>query len=542
MKKYVTLALSLLALVLMLGLSACGFSSDSLEIESISAEILTDGSGATRITIKYFDDMEDPVVFDIPMGQVGPQGEIGPIGNGIAKIEIINEEDVEAGENDHQQTLKIYYTDETMEPTEVIVSDGSSIISAKRVEETNEEGVVIAVYMEVTYSDGRSDRIELPRGERGVGIANVLQGEATPQGRPITFVLDNGMTIGPITIPSGPKGDSVTGITMPEPVYDEFGNQVATKFRFIFSSTDETGSPIVSSELTIPSGVDISGLVSEDVVDENGLKVGTKFHFVKSDGTVTDEITVLDGVGVKEILTELNEHGDTVVKVIMTNGAVSSFVIDAPLSIKNVDGVLKEDGSTDLIIHYTNPLHPDTVINVPKAQGIERVETDETETEYILKFYYSGGGDPTVVNFAKPTAWHSSDRDPGKSDGKIGDYWFNESLCIIWHKEAGGWVEVVDFNDYGDEVSVTFHIDKAQGEAWSGISVNTNSYSVTINVGKSFATIEDEWTIPLVTKEGYRFVGWYTTREPNTAINSPFTDLTPVSGELELYPVWEKIS
>ena len=238
MKKYVTLALSLLAILLMLGLTACGFSSDSLEIESISAEILTDGSGATRITIKYYDDMEDPVVFDIPMGQVGPQGEIGPIGNGISKIEIINTEDVESGENDHQQTLKIYYTDETMDPTEVIVSDGASIVSATRVEDVNEEGIVTGVYMEVLYSDGRTDRIELPRGERGVGIANVLQGEATPQGRPITFVLDNGMTIGPITVPAGPQGDSVTGITVPTEVKDEFGNVTGTKFRFIFSSTD----------------------------------------------------------------------------------------------------------------------------------------------------------------------------------------------------------------------------------------------------------------------------------------------------------------
>ena len=542
MKKYVTLALSLLAILLMLGLTACGFSSDSLEIESISAEILTDGSGATRITIKYYDDMEDPVVFDIPMGQVGPQGEIGPIGNGISKIEIINTEDVESGENDHQQTLKIYYTDETMDPTEVIVSDGASIVSATRVEDVNEEGIVTGVYMEVLYSDGRTDRIELPRGERGVGIANVLQGEATPQGRPITFVLDNGMTIGPITVPAGPQGDSVTGITVPTEVKDEFGNVTGTKFRFIFSSTDENGSPIVSSELIIPAGVDVSGIQSTDLLDDNGRKVGTKFHFVKSDGTVTDEITVMDGIGVADVKSELNANGDTLVTITMTDGTENSFVIDAPLSIDHVDGALKADGSTDLVIHYTNPLHPPTTINVPKAQGIERVETDETETEYILKFHYSGDADPTVVTFAKPTAWHSSDRDPGKSDGNIGDYWFNESLCIIWHKEAHGWVEVVDFNDYGDEVTVTFHIDKSEGEAWSGLNVNTNSYAVTINVGKSFATIETEWTIPLVTKAGYRFAGWYTTRDPNPAINSPFTDLTPVSGELELYPYWVPIS
>ena len=119
MRKRTIICAVLLAALLLPMLSACGFGgSDALEIENISAQILEDGT--TRITIKYFDNLEAPVIFDIPkgmIGETGPQGERGEEGNGIKEIQITN---TEIGE----QVMKIYYTDAEHPVTEVTVKDG----------------------------------------------------------------------------------------------------------------------------------------------------------------------------------------------------------------------------------------------------------------------------------------------------------------------------------------------------------------------------------------------------------------------------------
>ena len=44
--------------------------------------------------------------------------------------------------------------------------------------------------------------------------------------------------------------------------------------------------------------------------------------------------------------------------------------------------------------------------------------------------------------------------------------------------------------------------------------------------------------IPIPTREGYVFVGWYRTKTI-TSINSAFTDFTIVLTDLELYAIWE---
>ena len=89
MQKHLLKCIGVLMIFLMiiLTLASCGMGGgDSLEIEKISAEILDDGSGATRITIKYYDDVEPPLIFDIPMGLQGDIGETGATGNGIKKV------------------------------------------------------------------------------------------------------------------------------------------------------------------------------------------------------------------------------------------------------------------------------------------------------------------------------------------------------------------------------------------------------------------------------------------------------------------------
>lgn len=526
MRKRLLVLVGILTVFLMLALSSCGFSSDSLEIESVGAEVLSDGS--TRITIKYLDDMEDPVIFDIPAGLTGEQGiqgvpgEKGDVGNGIKEIVINNEV---AG----QQTLQIVYTDEKMEPTEVVVKDGKQIVSAVR---EDQEGVP---YMRITYSDETSELVELPQGVPGVGIESVsyIPNEETGETM-VYFTREDGTSIGPIRIPQGPQGNDgvgITGMSEPEVQYDEFGTPVAVKFHFVLSDGG------VTADLTIPYGVGVSNIVSSPL-KEGDYVIGTKFQFVKTDGSVTNSIDVLNGVGVDDMTYEVNEDGTTTVTVLLSNGTTRTFDIPAAISIARVEVGTNSSGDTELTIYMTDENIDPVKVSIPKPNGIDSIVTTETDTEYILTIAYTSG-ERQSVRFAKPTAWHSEYGSPRETDGAIGDYWFDEQDCAIWHKSAAGWEELIDFNDFQTIVDVVFHL--SEGESWS---VQSNRVTFKMKVGESVAS-SDEYSpaaIPIPHKEGYVFGGWYTTPSPNPVVHGMFTDLTVISGDLDLYAYWISVS
>ena len=106
MQKKILICLLLVMALLIPNLASCGFGgSDALEIENIGVEILEDGT--SKITIKYFDDIEEPVVFYVPAGQMGEKGETGETGNGIKEIVLSNKED-------GVQTMYIHYTEPSL--------------------------------------------------------------------------------------------------------------------------------------------------------------------------------------------------------------------------------------------------------------------------------------------------------------------------------------------------------------------------------------------------------------------------------------------
>ena len=64
------------------------------------------------------------------------------------------------------------------------------------------------------------------------------------------------------------------------------------------------------------------------------------------------------------------------------------------------------------------------------------------------------------------------------------------------------------------------------------------TYAVTRN---TYFTDNGYDAIPVPTRAGYKFVGWYRSRTV-TATSGAFTDLTPILSDLTLYAQWEKIS
>ena len=114
-------------------LTSCGMATDSIEIESVKA-VLNEETGVTTITIKYLDDIEDPLVFEIPAGKQGIEGLQGV---GISKIETVyNDKNERTG-------IRIYFTDENMPPFEAPFTDGKDGVSVKDVQwEMQEDGSI----------------------------------------------------------------------------------------------------------------------------------------------------------------------------------------------------------------------------------------------------------------------------------------------------------------------------------------------------------------------------------------------------------------
>ncbi len=164
MKKFFALLFTLIMSFNVLTSCSLG-GGDTLEISNISA-VYDEETGETTITIRYLDDIEEPLVF------VVPKGEQGEIGNGILKIEPV------AGEIEGTTDLMIYFTD-GRQPQKVTVSngkDGVSIANIKIVSEQPEgypKGSKMVVFVDKN-DEPIGDPFVIPAGKDGAEIDDIV--------------------------------------------------------------------------------------------------------------------------------------------------------------------------------------------------------------------------------------------------------------------------------------------------------------------------------------------------------------------------------
>lgn len=532
MQKRIFICLLLVIALLVPTLASCGFGgSDALEIENIGVEVLEDGT--SKITIKYFDDIEDPVVFYVPAGQIGEKGDAGEIGNGIKEIVLSNKEN-------GVQTMYIHYTDENFPVTEVQVKDGTVVDEVTRVDK---DGVA---YMLVKLSDGSESLVELPMGVEGkegtsiVGVNHATDNETNET--IVTFTLSNGFEIGPIRIKPGNDGMNLTNEIIKEEVYDEeTGKAIGVNLQFVLAD-----GRVTVEKVFLPYGNDGVGILSvqrEEVKDKNGTVIGTAISFIKTDGSVTESIVVRDGTGISDVSYKTLSNGKTEITLTLTDGREKVIELPAATSIKEIKQTVDENGDTVLTIIMTDPNVTPLTVTLQEANGIDYIISSESEdgTQYQLVVMYTNGQSQTV-SFQKNSAWHKGNKAPADDLGHRGDYYFDQWNLIIYHKATEDrWDEIVNFHSFDMKVEIVFSINAALGEKWADDSHVTPNWTFsTLKVGQSFGTTE--YQIPIPEKAGYVFAGWYTTRDPNFVINAPFTDMTviPNTDKLVLYPVWER--
>lgn len=253
--------------------------------------------------------------------------------------------------------------------------------------------------------------------------------------------------------------------------------------------------------------------------------------------------TFPNGVSVSGVDTSVDEQtGNTILVLNYTNGLSSDPIV---LS-KGIDGngiasfdyeYNDNNGNTTLKFTFTD--NPDVVeeITIPQGKqgnGIDYIVSSESLDKYILTITYTDGTNETV-SFDKPTQWHKGNGSPAQYLGKDGDFYYDIANNVIYTKEDQTWKEQIVFENNTLKYSVTFDLN-ADGDATASLNNGNHSSTYSINANSYFTS--SGYSIPVPTRDGYTFVGWYRTRDELSPINGAFTDLTIVTQDLNLYAHW----
>ena len=326
-----------------------------------------------------------------------------------------------------------------------------------------------------------------------------------------SFVLENGNTKVVIKyanedklpdefiINKGEKGeDGIIGNGIEDIKYSTSEDGKNTILTIIY--TNEETEPSV---FEIPNGISVSGVEYKlDPITKNTL-----MYIKYSNGDKSDPITILKG-----------EDGNSFIGYEIT---------------KN------EDGSQTINFQFTQS--EDVVITIPapeQGNGIQSIISSETEDKYKLEITYDNGGKEEVFfdKPEKPNGWYCGGMRPTTTIGKNGDYYFDTQHKEIYLKENGYWTLIVNFNVTEQVFTIKFDLNDSDAEPASMPVGSLASYTVK---RESIFSDSGYGEIPIPTRPGYTFVGWYRTKNI-TPINAPFTDLTSIVSDLTLYAIWEK--
>lgn len=325
------------------------------------------------------------------------------------------------------------------------------------------------------------------------GVTRVTVNYLNEDKSPDVFDIPNG-----VPGVEGPVGADGNGISSIEYEYsaDGFNTQITVKY------TDENTEPTI---FDIPNGRSVSGVRSE-----TDRATGNTLMFLQySDGTESEQIVIRKGV-----------DGNSII---------------------GYNQVVNEDLSVTVTFQCSQS--DDVVITIPAPQkgdpgvGVESMISQEVGDEYQIIVKYTDGNEQTLkfARPADPNKWMTGSVSPVNSLGDDGDFYFDTYHNVIYLKENGSWSEIVNFETSETIYKITFYLNDS-GDAPASMPPYTfTQYKV--NYGEYFST--DHGAIPIPTRTGYVFKGWYLTTNV-TPVNAPFTDLTPVYSDMKLYACWEK--
>ena len=308
--------------------------------------------------------------------------------------------------------------------------------------------------------------------------------------------------------------------------------------------------------ISIPKSEAGNGIAKvESKQSDDGQKTIVTIKYTNPE--VTDSIIEIpNGVSVEEITYETKD-GVTKMLVYYSNGKVDEYPVikgedgKNGIGIKRIEHMVNPDLSVSITIVYDTDPESSYALTIPAPQqgedgkGIDAMGVEDKETEYVINVTYSDGtSDSFPLTKPEISAWHKVNGKPGDEFGKDGDFAFDVRNDVIYSKTGGTWGDpIVDFSTTVIRHTIKFDLNDTSdgGPAANMPSINM-PLTYTAIKGTYFSTTGNgnPKSIPVPTRNGYIFKGWYLDRYP-TAVNAPFTDMTAIMDNMELYAVWEKI-
>lgn len=315
--------------------------------------------------------------------------------------------------------------------------------------------------------------------------------------------------------------------------------------KLVINYQDETIPP---DKFPLPAGEDGTGIKSVVTLEkEDGT--GQVIEITFTDNSIVPvRFEVNNGRSVVGLESEVSEEDNQVYMWVKYDDNTTSEKFLLPkgqdgISFTGYDHESHEDGSQTYYFHFSQG-QPDVVVEIPaprEGNGIRSIYSSEDENDYILVINYTND-EVEIVRFAKPAPtnkWIQGSTSPDANIGVDGDYFFDTYHKIIYVKEYGSWIQVVSFNENNITCIVSFDLNDDDGDPVTAKMPENSRLSYPIKKNSYF--VDNGFDIPIPTRDGYRFKGWYR-QKIVTPVSGPFTDLTPVLADLTLYACWEKIN
>lgn len=394
--------------------------------------------------------------------------------------------------------------------------------------------------------------------EEAVGIASVITEDLEDGSiKLIINYTDEELEPLEVILPRGEEGAKGNGI---KEIKTESGDEVT---KVIVTYTD-TSMPAL--EFDVPHGSEIEAIL---VVDKDDFEIktdenGNEYRVDAEGKNIEEEGKFFEGTKYLKVIYTETESPESEVK--------KSSKFELPKGEKGDEGngieyvkagklledgsieedLLNEDGSITLKIKYTQSDEPQ-IINIPPNRGISSIEQVDTIDLYGLKIYYttfdeSGLQESVEYTWNKPTLWLSGDTPPSDiKHGKPGDYYYDTSANKIYFKKTaegnpfGYWDDIVDFGTNDKPCNIEFNANGGVFKEIIGSDIKESSIkTISLQKGEYFYGNENGKKIPIPTRDGYTFIGWYTSPELLDPTIGKFTDLTIVNGDIALYAIWQE--
>lgn len=352
------------------------------------------------------------------------------------------------------------------------------------------------------------------------------------------ILLTGALLTGTITS-CGFFGDESYSIKNVESVLNDNGSTTVT-----IQFTD--GADMPDYTFTIPQSNGIKDVKAEH--DAANEKVVITISFTEA--SVEDyiiEVPIISGNGISEITEKKDKQtGETKMVISFTDGRPDVEITipngERGVGIKSITPTYNEDRTVLLTIEFDDGVIQEVLIPAPlDGVGIAFISSSIDPATGKTKIVFSlTDGSSQEIFVERAATWHSGYYNPNNIEefGYVGDFYFEKTHYMIYEKTTNGWELIANL---GESTSVkkrivTFNLNDEDGIHADFVEGSLKSYEIL--EGRNFISTGIE--MPLATREGYKFNGWYTSSivGPTTGL---FTDLTPVFSDIQLWANWIKL-